>query len=158
MRSFHFSLHAVRTLRQRQEQEALDAFGSAVRARQQAFDRREQAGQQLARAWNALEDLQADGAAAFRINQLRGHCCLLEEQVTRCAQDCATAQETANTAWEALQEARRQRELVEKLYVRRIEEHERLLRDEEQKQLDEMAGHRFLAQAVMTPPTAATWN
>ncbi|HAV62132.1 MAG TPA: hypothetical protein DCY13_07180 [Verrucomicrobiales bacterium] len=158
MRPFHFSLNAVRTLRRRQEQLALEAFARSVQARQAALDRRLSADQVLAAARSQLAEVQFNGAPVFRINQLRGHCQAMEEQVARCVTALNEAQSLANSAWEDLQDARRQLELVDKFYERRREEYDRQLRDEEQKQLDEMAGRRGLMQPVMSPPTLATWN
>lgn len=158
MKPFHFSLHAVRTLRQRQEQQALDTFGQAVRERQLALDRQREAETRRVKAWRSLDELRLTGAPAFRINQMRGHLLVMDEEIQGCVKACATAQETANTAWEQLQDARQQLELVEKFFVRRRDEYERMLREEEQKQLDEMAGRRFALQPVLTSPTSMTWN
>jgi phosphoglycolate phosphatase-like HAD superfamily hydrolase len=57
-----------------------------------------------------------------------------------------------------LQEARRQLELVDKLYLHRREDYERELRTEEQKLLDEMSGRRWLLGNFTAAPTALAWN
>lgn len=158
MKPFHFSLQAVRTLRGRQEQLARETFGRAVQARQLALDHQKTAEQKLADAQAGLALLQSDRVPVFRINQVRGHCLVLEQQVSGLNVALAKAQEAANEAWDSLQDARRQLELVERFFARRREEYERELREEEQKQLDEMAGQRWHAGPVLAPPTLVAWN
>ncbi len=157
MKPFHFSLQAVRTLRQRQEQISLEAFGRAVQARSEAMEQQHQKERELHQAWNQLEHLQVSGASVREINQVRGHCQVLQQGLTRAQQLTSAAQQAANETWEKLNESRQQLELVNKFYERRRDEYERELRQEEQKQLDEMAGHRWHARAVIMP-TESTWN
>ena len=158
MRPFHFSLQAVRILRGRQEQLARETFGRAVQARQLALDRQNAADRKLIEAQAGLALLQSDRVPVFRINQARGHCLVLEQQVSALSVALAQTQEAAAAAWKALQDARRQLELVERFFARRRAEYGRELREEEQKQLDEMAGQRWHAGPVMTPPTMVAWN
>ena len=158
MKPFHFSLQAVRTLRARQEQLARETFGRAVQARQRAFDRQQLAEQQLAEAQTQLARLQSGRVPIFRINQSRAHCQLLEQQVSGQRLATAQAQAAANEAWETLQEARQQQDLVNRFFERRRDEYDREMREDEQKQLDEMAGQRWLAGPVIVPPTMAAWN
>lgn len=158
MKPFSFSLQAVRTLRQRQEQQAVAAFAQAVRARQAALDQQSLAERQLSAALDQMRALQQAGAAVFHLKQTRAHCQTLECQLGVCRAALAQAQETANRVWDDLQEARRQLELVDKLYAHRREDYERELRTEEQKLLDEMSGRRWLLGNVTTPPAALAWN
>ncbi|MBI1176073.1 flagellar export protein FliJ [bacterium] len=158
MKPFHFSLQAVRTLRQRQEQQALEAFARTVQARQAAIDRQKLAERELSVGLDQLARTQTDGAPIYRLNQLRDHCRGLEQKLAVARKQCVKAQEAANAAWETLQEARQQLELVDKLYQRRSEEYERELRQEEQKQLDEMSSRRWIGAVGMTQPTALAWN
>jgi len=158
MRPFTFSLQAVRTMRLRQEQLALAAFGDAVRARQTAVEQQQRAERQLAVAFDQLTVMQSEGAPLYHLNQLRGHGQVLEQRLAGCRADCVKAQETANEAWENLQDIRQALELVDKLYLRQRELYERELRDEEQKQLDEMSSRRWLLSAAAAQPTTLAWN
>lgn len=158
MKPFTFSLQAVRTMRQRQEQQALEAFGTAVRARQAAVDGQQLAERQLAVAFDQLTLMQSEGAPLYHLNRLRGHCAALEQRLAGCQAECAAAQERANEAWERLQDARQALELVDKLYLRQRDQHERLLRDEEQKQLDEMSTRRWLLNTGAEQVAAVAWN
>jgi flagellar export protein FliJ len=158
MKPFCFSLQAVQTLRQRQEQRALEAFGRAVQARQAALDRRQLAERQLSAALDQLAQLQSQGSAVVHLNHVRDHCRVLEQHLAGCRGALLKAQQSANEAWETLQDARRQLELVEKLYHRRRDEYERRRRDEEQKLLDEMSGQRRLAGLVTAAPSTHSWN
>jgi len=158
MQPFIFSLQAVRTLRQRQEQQALAAFGAAVRARQAAVDQQQRAGRELAVAYEQLTQMQSAGSPLYHLNQLRGHCAELEHRFAACKAGCVTAQEAANEAWETLQDTRQALELVDKLQARQRDRHERLVRDEEQKQLDEMSTRRWLLNAAGLQPATFAWN
>lgn len=158
MRPFTFSLQAVRTLLQRQEQLALEAFGECVRAGQAAIDLQKLAERQLSTGLDQLSVLQCEGAPLYHLNQLRDHCQALELRLGGCRSACVKAQEAANQAWDKLQDARCELELVDKLYLRRWEDYERELRGEEQKQLDEMSGRCSLFGAITTQPTALAWN
>ncbi len=158
MKPFTFSLQAVRTMRERQEQLALEAFGTAVRARQAAVDRRTLAERQLALGFEQLTVRQLEGAPLFRLNQMRGHCQGLERSLADARVECVKAQEAANEAWEKLQDVRQSLELVDKLYLRQREYFERELRAEEQKQLDEMSSRRWLLSAAAASSTVTAWN
>ncbi len=158
MSPFSFSLQAVRTMRQRQEQLALAAFGDAVRARQAAVDQQQRAERQLAAAFDQLTARQRAGAPLYHLNQLRGHNQVLEQCLADCRAGCARAQATANAAWDALQDIRQALELVDKLYLRQREQYDRELRREEQKQLDEMSSRRWLLNAAAPQPATLTWN
>ena len=155
MKPFHFSLQAVKTLRQRQEQISLEAFGRAVQARQEAMDLQHAKERELHAGWTQLEQLQMSGANSQDINQLRAHCHVLQQELTQAKQLTAASQEVANDAWEKLNESRQQLELVNKFYERRRDDYERELRQEEQKQLDEMAGRRWQSHAVTVSTEAA---
>jgi flagellar export protein FliJ len=158
MRPFAFSLQAVRTMRQRQEQLALAEFGDAVRARQAAVDQQQRAERQLAVAFDQLTARQSEGAPLYHLNQMRGHCQVLEQRLVSCRADCVKAQEVANAAWERLQDIRQALELVDKLYLRQRELYEHELRAEEQKQLDEMSSRRWLLSAASAQNMTLAWN
>lgn len=158
MRPFTFSLQAVRTMRQRQEQLALAAFGDAVRARQAAVDEQQRAERRLAAAFDQLTARQREGAPLYHLNQLRGHNQVLEQRLADCRAGCARAQDAANAAWDALQDIRQALELVDKLHLRQRDQYERELRAEEQKQLDEMSSRRWLLSAAATQPATLAWN
>jgi flagellar export protein FliJ len=148
----------VRTLRERQEQQAREAFGRCVQARQAAVDRQQLAERRLSTGLDQLAMLQCEGSSIVHLNQSRDHCRMLEQQLAVRRPASARAQEQANVAWESLQEARQQLELVDRLFHRRRDEYERELRAEEQKQLDEMSGRRWVAGAIAGGPTAFAWN
>lgn len=158
MKPFTFSLQAVRILRQREEHQALEAFAGTVRARQAALDQQNLAERQLAAAFDQLTVRQSAGAPLYQLNQLRAHSQALEQRLTGCKVACAKAQEAAHEAWEKLQDVRQALELVNKLYDRQFEQHERTLREEEQKQLDEMSTRRWLLNTNGLQPATFAWN
>jgi hypothetical protein len=74
MKPFHFSLQAVRTLRQRQEQMALERFTAAVQNREKAVNRLNTVTQQLHAGWSELKALLSKGATALQIAQIQAYC------------------------------------------------------------------------------------
>jgi len=142
MRRFRFSLQSVLTLRQRREQTALEHYGRAINARQQAVE-----ALRVARAdWETIcrvrTTLLAAGTAAGDLARAQAYCRAMEETVAKCEQDVHRAQRGVEQSWEKLLEARRAREVVDKVGQRQREVYDREVQHEEQKALDEMAQRR----------------
>ena len=143
MRRFRFSLQSVLTLRQRREQAALEHYGRAVSARQQAVE-----ALRVARAeWEAIcrvrTTLLASGAAAGDLAQAQEYCRAMEETVARCEQDVLRTQRVVEQTWQKLLETRRAREVVDKYGQRQRESYDRAVQHEEQKAIDEMGQRRL---------------
>ena len=64
MKAFRFTLEAVRTLRQRQEQEAQEQYAQALLARQQALNRLDAVQRELNAGFAELRAQLAKGCAA----------------------------------------------------------------------------------------------
>lgn len=154
MKPFKFTLEAVRTLRSRQEKNALEQYGKAVQAREQA----------LAFLWKTREEMEkifqerldlSDGAPASalaRLEQWTGEVAAREKE---CLQNVQLASLRVETTWQDLMIARQEREIVEKYLDRQRERYDRALDREEQKTLDELAGRQG-ALPALTP--AFVWN
>jgi flagellar FliJ protein len=146
MKKFRFTLQAVQVVRQQQERQALEAYGRCLRARQQAEAALSEARQHLEDAWRRQRELEASGAPALWLMHSQNWCAVLEERCHQAQSALQQAREQAAAAWSRLAVARRQREAVDKLRQRQWRQYELALAREEQKQLDELATLRFLAQ------------
>ncbi|MCX8154887.1 MAG: flagellar export protein FliJ [Verrucomicrobiae bacterium] len=146
MKKFRFTLQAVYVVRQQQERQALEAYGRCLQARQQAEQALAQARHNLEEAWRRRRELEAAGAPALWLMHGQHWCAMLEERCHHAEAALHHAREQTAAAWSRLAVARRQREAVEKLRHRQWHQHELALAREEQKQLDELATLRFLAQ------------
>jgi flagellar export protein FliJ len=145
MKAFRFTLEAVRTLRQRQEREALEAYIGALLARQQALQLLEDIDQSIARDYALMRQLRAGGCTGAQATQAQNYHCSLE--ITRDDRVAALgeAERRVNDASKAMLVARRQREMVEVYREKQQAVHQRLEWREEQKIMDEFAIRRVTA-------------
>ena len=154
MKPFKFTLEAVRTLRNRQEKNALEQYGKAVQAREQA----------LAFLWKTREEMEkifqerldlSDGAPASTLAHLEKWTGEVAAREKECLQNVQLASLRVETTWQDLMLARQEREIVEKYLDRQRERYDRALDREEQKTLDELASR----QGALNPLTPAfAWN
>lgn len=149
MKAFRFSLQAVHTLRQRQEQAALELYAQALRARQQAADNWKKAQQECQLAWRHRQNLLSSGSMAVHIAQSQAHVVVMETRCRECETALHVAQEVAAKHWRLLLEARRKREAVDRFRDRQRGLYEKACGREEQKMLDELGVRRSMAGYVM---------
>jgi len=149
MKPFQFTLEAVRTLRTRQEKNALERYGQIVQAREQA----------VAFLWKTRAELEtivherlrlAEGAPASDLAQLERWTGEVAARERDCLQNIQLIALRVEDAWQDLLKARQEREIVEKFLDRQRERYDRTLDREEQKALDELAG-RPAAPTALTP-------
>lgn len=154
MKAFKFTLEAVRTLRSRQEKNALEQYGKAVQTREQA----------VAFLWRARGELEkifqervnaADGAPAAHLAHLEKWTGEVAAREKECLQNVQLANLRVETTWQGLIAARQEREIVDKYLDRQRERYDRALDREEQKTLDELASRQGALNAL-TP--AFAWN
>lgn len=154
MKAFKFTLEAVRTLRTRQEKNALEQYGKAVQAREQATDL-------LWKVRGELEQIfverraQMDGTVAANLAKLEQWSGEVASREKACLQTVQLAAQRVETTWQVLLVARQEREIVEKYLGQQRDRYDRALDREEQKSLDELA-NRPSAFATVTPNFA--WN
>jgi len=158
MKPFRFTLEALHTLRQRQEQLALESYGKALEVRRAASARLQTVQAQLTGEWRWWQERFTQGVTAVEIAQGRDYCNLLEQRRRECKAEVDAAQQQVDRTWEALVVARQQREAVEKYHQRQRQRYDRELHREEQKILDEMAGRRTVGTVVWKPGEKSVWN
>jgi flagellar export protein FliJ len=141
MKAFHFSLQALKTLRQRQEQIALQSYAQALQLRQQAASDLSAARQELQAHWARWQSQIRAGCPALELVQSQAYCRVLEGRGRDCEAALRAAEEVTRQRWQSLLHARQQREAVDKFYAHQRRRHQRALEREEQKTIDELA-HR----------------
>lgn len=145
MKRFRFTLQALWTLRQRQENEALEAHGRALQKRQAAQHAVEQADRDLVQASDELRRRLETGCEAAAALQFRGLCTAIQERRSRCREGLTRAEAEVQRTFTAMLEARRQREVVDKLHEHQQAQYAREVAVAETKLLDEMALRRTSA-------------
>jgi flagellar protein FliJ len=139
MKRFRFSLESVLTLRQRREQTALEQYGRAVSARQQAVETLRVARAEWETICRVRTTLLKSEAVAGELARAQEYCRAKEDNVARREQEALRAQRVVEQTWEKLLETRRAREVVDKYGQRQRESYDRSCQREEQKAIDEMA-------------------
>jgi len=145
MKAFRFTLEAVRTLRQRQEREALEDYIRALLDRQQVLQLLEAVDQSIARDFAQMRQLRAGGCTGAQAAQAQNYHCSLEMMRDNRLADLGDAERRVNEASKAMLVARRQREMVEVYREKQQAVHQRLEWREEQKIMDEFAIRRVTA-------------
>jgi flagellar export protein FliJ len=145
MKRFRSRVTALRELRQRREDEALQVHARALRTRKAAEDRLQAC---LGALFQHHQDVLADllnGCPASRLAQQDGYRMLLEQRWQESRQQVAEAAAATEASLQALLQTRRDREVVEKFCAKELADHQREQLREDQKNLDEMALRRRVA-------------
>ncbi len=139
MRCFDFSLASVLTLRQGAEQAALKTYAEALLARQAAFLHVDWVHRELGANWTQTREAFASRCTAAKIDQLRKHASLLEDELVRRQAALSEAEREVSAALQKMLAARQQRQAIESFRERQRAQYDRELTREGQKSLDEMA-------------------
>ena len=115
MNPSQLTLQALRTLRQRQEQHALQRYGEAIVARQAAFEKLESIKRQRDQSLAFLRDEVIRGANDAQVAQAEAYCLSVESLKQECEAEIASSQGLVDRRWQRLVEARRQREMLDLL-------------------------------------------
>ncbi|MGC9221319.1 MAG: flagellar export protein FliJ [Solirubrobacteraceae bacterium] len=139
--SYRFRLERVRALRERREEQAKQAFATALQQRQRSHEAETSAQVMVLEA--RREQLRASAFAQPTAAQLRAHQLYLErvEQAHRvAAEQLHREEQTLNRQRVALTSASQDREALERLKQKGLAEHRRETARVEQNLLDEIAG------------------
>src|ERR1700722_4154643 len=110
MKSFQFTLEAVRIVRQRHEQDAMERYAQALLARKQAMDRLDAVQREINSAWQELRSMLARSCPASRAAQAHVYHQSLEKRRNECATELGLAERRVNLSFQAMLHARQQRE------------------------------------------------
>ena len=145
MKAFRFTLEAVRTLRQRKEQEALEQYARTLLARQQVLDLLEATEQRINRDFARMRQLLAGGCSAGQASQAQSYHGSLEKHRDDCVAALGLAERRVQAAFQEMVAARQRREMVEVYRDKQRAAHSRLEWREEQKIQDEFGLRRVTA-------------
>jgi flagellar export protein FliJ len=148
MRAFQFTLEALGTLRRRQEQNAMDQYVQSLIDRRKAIEQLEGAEATLNASWRQWRQQLAAGCSAAEAAQAVVYQRSLAQRRDECKGALENAERRVNTALNAMVQARRQREIVDKCFDKQKARYEREVARGEQKFIDELAsrrGNRILA-------------
>lgn len=139
MKPFRFPLESLRVLRQQKENLAQQTYANALTACGLAETALATAAAELAAGWNAFSHELFHGDAASKIAATRTWCMGLE--IRRHERQAAVneAHRVAETAFQEMLAAVRDREALDKFYDKSRLAHNRDAQREEQKSFDEMA-------------------
>src|SRR5579863_2941880 len=98
MKAFHFSLEAVRTLRLRQENDAMEQYARALTARQMAIDALDEVRDRINTHWNEMRRRLGEGATAGLVRQLQEFERTLERRQEECVAALRTLERVVHAA------------------------------------------------------------
>lgn len=142
MKAFQFTLEGVRTLRQRQENDALEQYARSLAARQQAIDAVDAARDRIQTHWAEMRKQLSRSCAAQQVTQMQDHYRVLERRQQECVVGLRAAERAVNAASQLMLFARQQREIVDTYRDKQLARHQKLEAQMEQKISDEFAARR----------------
>jgi flagellar export protein FliJ len=142
MKRFRFTLPALKTLRERRETEALEAYAKAVRLQHQAEAELARARQTLEATWLEMQTCLNQGVTAFETIQIQAYSQQVQTHCREKETTLAKARQNVQRQCDLLMVARQKREVVDKFLERQKVRYQLEVRREEQKMLDELAGNK----------------
>ena len=158
MKPFKYSMQAVRTLREQQEQTALHDYGRALRAAEQATEKLASVQQELEAVWAELQNRFADHGTAEDLARLQAYSQTVEQRRAEGERAVQIARHKVRENFVKLVAARQAAAVLDKHFENQKWHHQREQRRHEQKMLDDLAGRRNLLRAPPPVRPASTWN
>ena len=158
MKSFKYSLQAVRTLREQQEQAALQHYGRALRAAEEATEKLLGVKQELEEAWAELQSRFAQPSTIEELSRAQAYSQTVELRRLECARHVEVAHRKVLESFQKLVTARQAAAVLNKHFENQRRQHQRQQRRHEQKVLDDLAGRQNLLRALPSVKPAPIWN
>ena len=158
MKPFRFSLQALQTLRERQEQLARQDYGTTLRAWETARNRTSEAGQELEGAWRHGQAALAAGCAALELTRLQAYCKAVEQRKQALESEEIAARTKVRQAFARLLAARKARAMVDKCFENQKQRYQRERRRWEQKALDEVVNNQRSLAGQGSAVGQPLWN
>lgn len=158
MKRFNFKLQAVLTLRQRAEQAAMEKYSRALARRKAAATSLENVEMDLSEARRQWLNALADGCPAAQGAQMLEYCHYLEEYKRKVEQSLQLAEVELNQASQKMLFARQQREAIETCLDHARDQHDRELRVQERKELDDLVGRKQPVSFTTPIARPGAWN
>src|SRR6476646_4307102 len=99
MKNFKFTLQALLTLREREEQTALHDYGRSLRHLEEVRRKLEQAQEELAEAYAKMEQGVLSGGPAVQLAQLQAFCAAVKKKHGECEYTVRVAQNKSQQAF-----------------------------------------------------------
>jgi len=158
MKSFKYSLQAVRTLREQQEQLALQNYGRALRAAEQATEKLLAVKKELEEAWAELQSRFAQASTVEELSRVQAYSQTVEVRRAECERQVLAAQRKVGDCFQKLVAARQAAAVLDKHFEKQKRLHQRQHRRHEQKTLDDLAGRQNLLRALPPVKPEPLWN
>lgn len=158
MKSFKFSLQALRILRQRQEQTALEEYTQTLVARERALSQLETVRQELALAWSEFHQKLSTHSPALQLAQMEAYCQSVARRTLECEHAEKVARNVVHLAFTKLVATRQAREVIEKFHDAQKRHHQRGILKQEQKALDDLAKQRARFSLLLELNHGSVWN
>lgn len=159
MKPFKFSLAAVQTVRQREEQRALDAYLAALRQLEAAKNRLQDLEQELTAAWAAFRQAVLDPrACAAELAQVHAYCDGLLKRRRELETALKAARATANRTFARYLAAHLACTAIQHCYERQKRQHLRQALRQEQKALDDLAQRSLRLARALRQSQGTFWN
>lgn len=139
MKTFRFSLSAVRELRRSEEQVAQQTYAEAIRACGQAEVRLVMAERGVQNMWQGLRASSLQGMRADQMQQARAWCGVLSERQKQLSAELGDCQRQVDGLHKRLQSATQRRETLDRLLRKQRRTHDREVQTNDQNFLDELA-------------------
>ena len=153
MKTFQFTLQAVRTVRDRQQREAVEHYGLALLEHLRARERWVVLDEELARVRFEWQQLASAGCLAEELARLQVDCAVRAARLDESAATVATAERAMNCALNTLLSAKQACDAVEDLLNDQRAAYDRVLNRAEQKDLDDLVRRPLARTAVCQTQT-----
>ncbi|HEX3988053.1 MAG TPA: flagellar export protein FliJ [Verrucomicrobiae bacterium] len=154
MKPFHFTLEAVRTIRQRHEQVAMEQYAQALLNRQLAAERLNSIQGELDACWKELRGHMVKGCSASTVSQAHDYHRVVTRRRDEGIAALGVAERRVNAAMQTMLAARQQREIVDKSFEKQKAHFHREQFRTEQKLMDDLAGRRSSLNFLLDPTEA----
>jgi flagellar export protein FliJ len=152
MKAFRFNLQVVHTLRQRQEQKAMEQYAAVLTEQRRALSTLQSTQLELEGAWAEWNAAITEGAPAALLSQTRDYFQAVEARRLACLEVVRSCERKVQHALQAMLVSRQEREAVDAFFDHQKEQYDRALEREERKVLDEMAQRRSPASIFLWSP------
>jgi flagellar export protein FliJ len=144
MRRFRFVLAKLLKLRQGETEQAKRSLAGAIVKEGAARERLTAASVELTARIEKAVDIERDGLSAFGFGSLRSHLTYLQRAVDGAERDVTQAVLHTVDCRQTLLGTRQRERILDRLQEARLEEHNRVSLNDEQKELDEYGKRRGL--------------
>ena len=158
MKKFQFTLQALRTLRERQEQTARQGYAQALQAWEQARSKVRAVQQELAAAWTQVRQRTLENCPAGDLNRLRAYCQAVEQRKQICEHGEKAARHKVDHALTRLLAARQALAVVDKFHDRAQRRYDREAQRHEQHVLDEIVQHQDALATLLNLTPQTLWS